>query len=307
MRTLPHAFSVLATLPLGFLLLAASPLPAGLNRELAYGRLITGATHQRVLHLTFDDGPDPRTTPRLLDMLDELGIKATFFFSASRFRGREKRNAAAADIARETLRRGHAIGSHSVDHVRMGRMSPAELAAQLNENDQLFEAVFGQRTFLFRPPFGSHNRQLDRMLHSRGYTHVLWNIGLADWVQRSPESILKTFIKMLKRNETRKEQLGGVVLLHDTHAWTVDAVPLIVTYIRQRNCELLQAGEHLYDFSPSLKPFYQASGNASAGIEADPIAKATPTYLAKQPELKRWARQWCKQASTVNHDRVQMP
>jgi peptidoglycan-N-acetylglucosamine deacetylase len=231
----------------------------------AGGGLINGNTRRRILHFTFDDGPDPdpQLTPRLLDALDRIGAKATFFFSTSRFASKEKRNARAADLAREVARRGHQIGSHGFDHLRMSRLKPAQLGVQMSSSEQAFEQVFGRRTFLFRPPFGSRNATLDAMLSQGRYATVLWNIGMADWVERPPEAIAQTFWRVLERNETRDGDRGGVVLLHDTHAWSVTAFELITAALERRNCELLARGEELYDVVDSLAPWVSPLSDAA--------------------------------------------
>jgi peptidoglycan-N-acetylglucosamine deacetylase len=233
----------------------------------AGGGLIMGSTKRRILHFTFDDGPDPdpQLTPRLLDALDRVHAKATFFFSTSRFASREKRNAQAAELAREVGRRGHQVGSHGFEHVRMARLKPPQLATQMAASEQAFEQVFGRRTFLFRPPFGSRNTTLDGMLGQGRYATVLWNIGMADWVERPPEAIAQTFWRVLERNETKDGDRGGVVLLHDTHAWSVTAFELITAELDRRNCELLAKGEELFDLVDSLEPWVTPLSDAAYG------------------------------------------
>ncbi len=232
----------------------------GLGYGLGNGLIISGASANRIIHFTFDDGPDPKLTPRILDMLDAASVKATFFFSASRFRGREKRNRQAADIAREALRRGHTIGSHSVDHKRMYSMDRETVRKQLDESEALFQSVFGERTWLFRPPHGSRSRVVDAMLAQRGYTTVLWNIGMADWLLNSADGVLRTWRRVLARLEREKGQRGGVVLLHDTHDWSVEAFELIYADIMKRNCRLLENGEELFDIVDDLRLFHVPRG-----------------------------------------------
>lgn len=238
--------------------LAALPSHAASPREVqgllpfAPGKILTGVTPHRVLHFTFDDGPDPRTTPAMLDALDAAQIKATFFFSSSRFADASTRNASARELAREVKRRGHPIGSHSFEHKRMGKMSAAELRRQLDENDRLFTEIFGSRTYLFRPPWGSHSPELDRMLAERDVTMVLWNIGSADWTVFSADKLQANFARALPFLARTKGWGGGIVLMHDTHTWTVQALPRIVADLRAKNCALLDAGEQLYDILPDL-------------------------------------------------------
>lgn len=257
------------------------------------GRVITGVTAHRLIHFTFDDGPDPRTTPRLLDGLDAHGIKATFFFSASRFESRARRNHGVAELAREVRARGHAIGSHSVDHVRMRGLSRAQQLAQLERSDALFTEVLGSRPALFRPPFGSRGKSLDGLLAQRGCTTVMWNLGLADWVARPPQQILTTWQRILARAEGRGE-LGGVVLLHDTHAWTADALDLILDDIAGRNCALLRdATAELYDVTPTLAPFFQSRGDAALATDTTPIVIAPDALSERQRVLREDWRARC--------------
>ncbi|MBN1653034.1 MAG: polysaccharide deacetylase family protein [Deltaproteobacteria bacterium] len=265
----------------------------GLASGLANGLIISGATAHRIIHFTFDDGPDPRFTPMLLDKLDAVSVKATFFFSASRFRGQDKRNRYAVEIAREALRRGHTIGSHSVDHKRMFRMDQQSVREQLEENDELFQRVFGRRTWLFRPPHGSRSPIVDKMLAERGYTTVLWNIGMADWLSTSAQEVLHTWKRVLERLERETGQRGGVVLLHDTHAWSVDAFDLIYADIMKRNCRLLEQGEELYDVVNDLGFFFAERGQTQPGIFAPAVFLKPAILAARQAHLREDTRYRC--------------
>jgi peptidoglycan/xylan/chitin deacetylase (PgdA/CDA1 family) len=256
------------------------PKPSQFGNELAGGGVLSGATQRRILHFTFDDGPDARTTPRLLDILDRSGVKATFFFSTSRFSGREHRNAAAPDLAHEVARRGHQLGSHGYEHQHMSRLRPPELQEQVGSSEAMFQKVFGTRTFLLRPPFGSRNAALDQMLADGKYVTVMWNIGMADWNERPPEAIRLTFWRVIARNEAERGERGGVVLLHDTHDWSIDAFVLIAQSIAEKNCELLAKGEELYDVVDSLAPF------------VTPLSDAA--YAARQAELHDRTAERCK-------------
>ena len=271
---------------------------AGLGRALRDGLVITGSTAHRLVHFTFDDGPDPRYTPALLDELDAARIKATFFFSANRFHGRSKRSRQAIELGREVLRRGHQVGSHSVRHARMSRMSRAEVVEQLDQSEQAFERVFGARTFLFRPPFGSRSAMVDRLLAARGYTRVEWNIGLADWVEREPEEILRTWKKVLKRNQKNEGELGGVVLMHDTDPRTVATFRLIIDDIRQRNCELLARSEELFDIVDDLSLFHAPRGEVPAGTDAPPAPVDEESFRKRQAELREAVRRRCSETGS---------
>jgi peptidoglycan-N-acetylglucosamine deacetylase len=248
----------------------ALPSPLGLGRAFAPGQILSGETSSRILHFTFDDGPDPRTTPTLLAALDEAGIKATFFFSASKFRGSGAAAKRARELALEVQRRGHSIGSHSVDHVRMRSMRPDQLDAQLAESDRLFKEIFGEKTYLFRPPWGSHSPALDQRLAARSDTLVMWNLGMADWVERPPQELADSFLRRLDRAEREKGQRGGIVLMHDTHAWSIASLPLIVRALRTRNCELAARGEELYEFADDLGPWVPSARSSQRRASSPP-------------------------------------
>lgn len=253
--------------------------PSQFGAELQGGGVVSGATQRRILHFTFDDGPDARTTPHLLDLLDRAGVKATFFFSTSRFDDRAHRNARAPELAHEVARRGHQLGSHGYKHERMAHMKPPELQAQLGGSEAAFEKVFGTRTFLIRPPFGSRNEALDQMLAAGKFVTVMWNIGMADWNQRPPDEIEKTFWRVVARNEAERGERGGVILLHDTHLWSIEAFALITASIAKKNCELLAAGEELYDVEGSLAPWIKPPSDAA--------------FAARQAELREQAKARC--------------
>ena len=145
----------------------------------------------------------------------------------------------------------------------MSRLKAPALTEQLALSDAGFQRVFGAMTHLFRPPFGSRNAALDAMLLERGDATVMWNIGMADWNERAPELIQLTFFRALERNEKERGERGGVVLLHDTHAWSVDAFALIAAELERRNCALLAQGEELYDVTEDLAPFAREPEPAS--------------------------------------------
>jgi peptidoglycan/xylan/chitin deacetylase (PgdA/CDA1 family) len=259
--------------------------PEGLGTAFEAGTILHGGTPHRILHFTFDDGPSPETTPRLLQELDAVGVKATFFFSASRFADNSERNAKSRELAKEVWRRGHNIGSHSVDHKRMKSMTAAQVRAQLDQNDKLFTEIFGRRTFLFRPPWGSHSLEVDRQLAERDNTMVLWNIGSADWVINDAQKLETTFMRALPFLQRHKGWGGGIVLMHDTHPWTVAAFPKIIANLRARNCELLGTNEELFDIRDDLSPWKTLKDDkAKAAFEANLAARQV--LLRKQTQAR---------------------
>jgi peptidoglycan/xylan/chitin deacetylase (PgdA/CDA1 family) len=260
------------------------PMPEAMG----HGRIVSGTTAHRTLHFTFDDGPSRRHTERLLDLLDEHHVRATFFLVARQLEHEEERR-----IARQIAARGHAIGLHSYEHERIDRMEPAALEADLDRSEALFVETFGARPFLFRPPYGHHSDTTDAIVSARGYTQVLWNLHGGDVTGHTPEAVLATFRAMLDRGERDPRGGGGVVLLHDTHPWTVEAFPLLMAELDARNCAALADGEELWDVAPDLSPWHQDLGRASAARSARRMRLSEETWAARQAELRAAAAARC--------------
>ncbi|MBX7195589.1 MAG: polysaccharide deacetylase family protein [Sandaracinaceae bacterium] len=242
------------------------------SSNLRDGRIITGATAHRFILFTFDDGPDVRYTRDLLDALDEADVHALFFLTTRRFEDRTPYAQGLAAIAREIVARGHRVGSHSMDHVQLPLVSTPDLATQVDASASIIEREIGVLPALIRPPGGSRSPRIDLYLASHGYTQVLWNLGTGDVQVRSADAVLDTFRRVLEVRERQHGERGGIVLLHDIHGWSVEAFPRIVAYLDRKNCELLEAGEELYDFVDDPAFFYEARREGDA---ADAIADAT--------------------------------
>ena len=260
------------------------------------GRIIEGATRHRLIYFTFDDGPDRRTTPLLLDRLDAVGVKATFFLTASRIAGKNAMEREQAELAREIVARGHSIGNHTLDHRQLPLLTDTEALEQLRRAEDIFDDVIGFHPLLVRPPGGARSPRIDELLAQRGYTTVLWNLGADDFMVKSAEDLTENLSNMLDRREREHGDLGGVVLLHDTYAWSVDAFQLIYAELAARNCRLLASGDELYDLGPDLRFFYQPRDGAPASVSASPAEPPAAELAERQATLRRITAQRCAAA-----------
>jgi peptidoglycan/xylan/chitin deacetylase (PgdA/CDA1 family) len=258
---------------------------AALGAAYKDGLTITGTTHRRLILFTFDDGPDPRTTPLLLDRLDEAGIKAVFFLVASRIASATPIQREQAQLAREIVRRGHLVGGHTVDHVQLPLLDDAAVKQQLRGQEEIFEQALGGRPYIFRPPFGAHSQRIDQLAAQRGYTTVLWSLGGEDFQVRTAEDVYQTWLRGFEHRRS-DDGRGGVILLHDTHPWSVDAFQMIVAHLMARNCELLDRREELFDIVDDLSFFFTPRGGAVAEAEAPP-ADLDPAVLEQRQTLLR--------------------
>jgi len=168
---------------------------------------------RKLLALTFDDGPSPSITPRVLKTLREHHAHATFFVL-----GRSVKRW--PELVRQAAREGHAIGNHSYSHP--SGTSPAEAASQLQQTAALIEQAAGRKPALFRPPYGITKGNLCQTALAQGYTAVLWTISSADSNPIGPD--------IIARNIIHTPNPGDIVLMHDgeTHAATAAALPQVL-------------------------------------------------------------------------------
>lgn len=184
-----------------------------------------GVGGRKVIALTFDDGPSPATTPRLLDILRGREAKATFFVLGTMAQR-------SPDILRREVAEGHEIASHTPYHNQLTKLSFAQVRAEAVEMDRIFTEILGMRPPFTRPPYGSQNATVGQAL---GQPMVLWSIDPRDWADRNANVVCTRVVNAAKD--------GAIILVHDIHASTVDAVPCIIDSLRARGYEFLTVSE----------------------------------------------------------------
>ena len=197
---------------------------------------------RKLLALTFDDGPSPSITPKVLKTLREHHAHATFFVL-----GRSVKRW--PQLVRQAAQEGHAIGNHSYSHP--SSTSAAEAVLQLQQTAALIEQATGQKPHLFRPPYGITKGNLCQTALQQGYTAVLWTISSAD--SRPIGSAV------IARNIIHTPNPGDIVLMHDaeTHAATAAALPQILD-------ELSAAGFEFVTLPTLLQAWAQWQGEQGA-------------------------------------------
>jgi peptidoglycan-N-acetylglucosamine deacetylase len=164
--------------------------------------IVRGPHLARGVALTFDDGPDPTTTPKVLDALDAADAKATFFVIA-------KKAEAHPDLIRDMLRRGHEVGLHSYEHDRLFSLrSEARVHADLSRGMQILEELTGQRPLFFRPPIGHTNPIIARVADALDLVTVGWSVSARDGLA---SAVPRTIVNRVRRGLTD----GAIVLMHD--------------------------------------------------------------------------------------------
>lgn len=183
--------------------------------------------------LTFDDGPHPKQTRQILDVLDRYGVKATFFvigINAKYYPG----------IIGEVLNKGHELGNHTYSHTHASRENVYTLENQIIDCEQEIYRQTGQTVTLFRPPEGALNGDMRRVIKELGYTNILWTLDTKDWAHTPPEQISEYIIKNAKH--------GDIILMHDyigANSPTVQALELFIPVLLENGFEFVTVGELL--------------------------------------------------------------
>lgn len=175
--------------------------------------------------LTFDDGPNILTTPRLLEGLRERGVKATFFVIGESADSNR-------DIITAMYEDGHLIGNHTNTHCNLAGMSCTEAKNEINLANNVIKEITGTNCEYIRPPFGECGKELDSELNM---FKVLWDIDPRDW------SVLNT--KTVVNYVVNHVQDGDIILLHDIFDTSVDAALEIVDILKARGYEFVTVDE----------------------------------------------------------------
>ena len=156
--------------------------------------------HSMQIALTFDDGPHPYLTDRIMDILDQYNAKATFFMVGINVVNYPQ-------AAENVLKRGHEIGNHTFTHCRAERLSKDALLQELTRCEDALEELCEYRPHLFRPPEGALNGYIQHCSDQDDYRLILWSIDTRDWEIKNAQQIAKTVLDNV--------QPGDIILMHD--------------------------------------------------------------------------------------------
>ena len=276
---------------------AASPLAATVRPDLESGMVLTGASAHRMILFTFDDGPHPWHTRRLLEHLARADVHGVFFVNAHRFDRTSGWYADCALVLGEIAAAGHVIGSHGRDHQLTAGLHGAALDEQVVGAEDIFLRVLGARPWLFRPPGGVRSDATDAYLSARGYTQVLWTLHTGDYATRDSDEVVRNFRASVVAREYTSTP-GGIAVIHDTHPWGVAAFPRMMRFLQRRNCDLLERGEELYEIVDDPSLFFTPRAAGTSASDVAPVVRLAPDALAeRQARLRERERARCGAAA----------
>jgi cellulose synthase/poly-beta-1,6-N-acetylglucosamine synthase-like glycosyltransferase/peptidoglycan/xylan/chitin deacetylase (PgdA/CDA1 family)/spore germination protein YaaH len=213
------------------------PVPESITRQ--------GDPGPHRVALTFDDGPDPKWTPKILQILSDKKAPAAFFVLGTQAQHYP-------DLVERIAVDGHEIGNHSYTHQNLAEAGDQQIELELNATTRLIEAITGHSTAYFRPPYNSDGTPVEpgelralRVARDLGYLTVTQSIDPDDWEKPGADALLR-------RVKTQRAAGGAVILLHDgggDRSQTVAALPAIIDYLRERGDEIVPLSK-LIDLTP---------------------------------------------------------
>ena len=172
----------------------------------------------KTIALTFDDGPGPYTE-KLLDILDKYDAKATFFLIGSKVSGQ-------ASVVRSIQARDHQLGNHSWSHPELPKLSVDQIAGEIDRTNEAIRQATGVKPSILRPPYGAVNGVVLEQLRLRNMSSILWSVDTRDWADRNSQIVCSRAVAGARP--------GAVILMHDIHQTSVNAVPCILSSLKQQ-------------------------------------------------------------------------
>ena len=201
----------------------ASIAVAPMSRHVrATERILEG---KKLVALTFDDGPSSETTPRLLDILRQKDVRATFFMLGSRA-------STNPELVKLVEKDWHEVASHTMYHQNLIKLKEQAVQSDINEANVVFNQILGHTPSFTRPPYGNINDNV------RSYVNtpmILWSVDTEDWKNKNTESIVSLTLSEVYD--------GGIILMHDIYPTSVDAVPVLIDTLRNDGYEFVTISE----------------------------------------------------------------
>lgn len=212
----------------------------------------TGGVSDKLVAITFDDGPGPYTA-KLLDALAARNVKATFFVLGNKLNGY-------GDLVLRIHNEGHQVASHTWDHPQLTKLSADNIQRQINNTANGIRAITGQEEVYLRPPYGSYN---DTVRNYAGGPIIMWNVDTLDWKYRNAQTV--------KNNILRDAKDGAIILLHDIHPTTVDGTIAAIDEMLAQGYEFTTVSELLRrrGITPVNGGVYNSAPNRGVNLPAE--------------------------------------
>ena len=199
------------------------------NKEQKILKELEDELGEKKIAITFDDGPHPVYTEKLLDGLKKRGIKATFFVLGER----AKRN---PEIIKRMLKEGHIIGNHTYSHIQLRSSNREKFREELLLTNQVISEITGEEVQYVRPPYGTWDKKLEAELNM---IPVFWNVDPNDWCSGNANRVTKNIVNKAKEN--------SIILLHDCYQSSVDAALSSIDILTEKGFHFVTMEEILFE------------------------------------------------------------
>jgi peptidoglycan/xylan/chitin deacetylase (PgdA/CDA1 family) len=205
-----------------------------LHKKYSSTFLLNGPTDKKVMALTFDDGPDAKFTPLVLDELKKAGVHATFFVIGNRAE-------ANPEILKRIIKEGHAIGNHSYDHPDLPKLSMEEFQKQITQTDKIIKSYTGYSSSIVRPPYGDISEDQIIWLIGKKKKMIYWNVDSLDWKGLDADAVYA--------NVLGETQPGSIILQHcaggegEDLSGSVNAIGSIIANLKKNNISFVTIPE----------------------------------------------------------------
>lgn len=183
------------------------------------------------ISISFDCAWGTEYTDELLKVMDEYGVKCTFFavqFWVERY----------PEYVKKIVEHGHEMGTHSKTHSKMSELSQDAIDEELRQSSEAIEKITGKSVELFRPPFGDYDDLLIERATARGLYTIQWNVDSLDWKNLSAQEIA---LRVVNKSES-----GSIILCHNNGLHTAEALPVIFSVLQNKGYEFVPIGELIY-------------------------------------------------------------
>ncbi|MDW0118430.1 polysaccharide deacetylase family protein [Sporosarcina thermotolerans] len=182
-------------------------------------------TNGKKVALTFDDGPDPKVTIQILNILEKHNAKATFFMLGSRVEYYP-------ELTKEIFDAGHELAGHTWNHADLTKLTPERIAKEINDTSAIIEEVTGAKVKAYRPPYGAVNEKVRKQ---SDLPIILWDVDTRDWEHRNSQKLIQ--------NVKQNTKDGSIILMHDIHQSTADGLDAILTFLEDEGYQFVTVSD----------------------------------------------------------------
>lgn len=196
--------------------------PVGeVTKALKYPEKAATTSTRGVVAITFDDGPNPKTTPQILETLKKHQVKVTFFLLG-------ERAAKYPDLVKRISAEGHDLGNHTYNHTRLSTLSKKDIEREIVDTQNIIKKISEKNPVLFRPPYGTINDDVISITRKHGLKIVLWSVDPQEYdSQSTKERVMKVIEETIRPN--------SIILSHDTKEQTMKILPELLQFLKKNN------------------------------------------------------------------------